>query len=333
MSTLLLTRSDIASVIEAEALLAALRNAFIACSARSEQAMRIPVPLPADEEARGASGMILAPGLIPGVPAYSVKVHAKFPGQSPAIRGLLILHDVRTGEVLAVLESSYLTAWRTGLLAALAADVLAKPDARSVSVLGAGAQGRSVLAALRLVRPLESVCLYDTSGPAARAFAADASCRGLRVTIAKSVDEAAAAAGIVVMATWASEPFLLRRHLTPGMHVITLGADQPGKCEVSADALSAAVVVVDDRDLALDMGAPGNAGLGPESIHAELGEVLSGAKQGRTSDAEVTIFAGAGLAFQDLAAGWLVYRRARERGLGRVIDFLEEAAGVSGASG
>jgi ornithine cyclodeaminase len=93
--------------------------------------------------------MLLAPGVVPSIPAYSVKVHAKFPGSEPAIRGLLVLHDLATGAPLAVMESSYLTALRTGLVGALGADVLAPTDASTVAIIGAGAQGQAQLVAAR----------------------------------------------------------------------------------------------------------------------------------------------------------------------------------------
>jgi len=127
---------------------------------------------------------------------------------------------------------------------------------------------------------------------------------------------------IVVTATWAEEPSLFRRHLRPGMHITTLGPDQPGKCEIAADALLAACVVVDDRALAIAMGAVGGAGLTADAIHTELGEVLVGARSGRCDDQEVMVFGSVGLAFQGLAAGWLAYCRAKELGVGRSLDFL-----------
>jgi ornithine cyclodeaminase/alanine dehydrogenase-like protein (mu-crystallin family) len=107
--------------------------------------MRVPVPLPPEQVPPGASGMLLAPGLVRGIPAYSVKVHAKFPASNPAIRGPLIVHDLTTGAPLAVMESSYLTALRTGLVGALGADLLARRDARTVAIIGAGAQGQAQL--------------------------------------------------------------------------------------------------------------------------------------------------------------------------------------------
>lgn len=323
MNTLLLTRSEVAALLEPVALLAALRDAFAAYSMhRTVDAMRIPVLLPPGSVPAGASGMLLAPGLVPGIPAYSVKVHAKFPGQDPAIRGVLVLHDLATGAPLALMESSHLTALRTGLAGALGADALARADARTVAIIGAGAQGRSQVAALRLVRPVETVRVLDPVPAAVEAFAADPTCTGLAVQASTSLEAALDGADIVVTATWAREPFLFARHLRPGMHITTLGPDQPGKCEVAADALRAALVVVDDRQLAVQMGAVGGAGLGPKAIHAELGEVLAGSKPGRGSDADVTVFGSVGLAFQDLAAGWLAYTLARQRDVGRSFDLL-----------
>src|SRR5262245_2733638 len=213
--------------------------------------MRVPIQLPADRTPPGPSGMLLAPGLAPGIPAYSVTVHAKFPAGDPAIRGVLVLHALATGEPLAVMESSYLTALRTGLAGAVGADVLAVAGANRAAIIGAGVQGRAQLRALRLVRPIHSVPVFDNSPDAVERFVGDPACAGLEVTAARSLEDALDDCEIAITATWAHRPFLYRRHLHPGLHVTTLGPDQPGKCELSADALQAARVVVDDRKLAL----------------------------------------------------------------------------------
>jgi ornithine cyclodeaminase/alanine dehydrogenase-like protein (mu-crystallin family) len=320
---LVLTRSEIEKLLSPGDLLDALRKAFAAYSTRrAVDAMRVPIQLPRDLVPAGASGMLLAPGLVPGIPAYSVKVHAKFPGSEPAIRGVLILHDLSTGEPLAVMESSYLTALRTGLAGALGCDLLAVLGATRVAVIGAGVQGRAQLNALRLVRPIESVRVLDISPEAIERFRCDSACAGLDVTTATSLEDVLDNVHIAITATWASQPFLFRCHLHAGLHITTLGPDQPGKCEVAANVLERALVVVDDRKLAVEMGAIGGAGLGIESIHAELGEVIAGIKSGREDEEQVTVFASVGLAFQDLAAGWLVYTLALEHQLGRKFNLL-----------
>src|ERR1700730_9714714 len=244
MNTLLLTRSELVELLDPRVLLGALRRAFAAYSTnRSVDAMRIPVPLPAGQVPPGASGMLLAPGVVPGIPAYSVKVHAKFPGGDPAIRGLLVLHDLATGAPLAVMESSYLTALRTGLVGALGADVLARPNASTVAIIGAGAQGQAQLSALRRARTLTAVRIFDPVPEASRRLADNPGRRGLHVTTAGDLAEDVAGADIIVTATWAEEPFIFRRHLRPGVHITTLCPDQPRKCEIAADALLSARVV------------------------------------------------------------------------------------------
>jgi ornithine cyclodeaminase len=127
---------------------------------------------------------------------------------------------------------------------------------------------------------------------------------------------------MVLAATWARTPFILPGMLPPGSHVSTIGPDEPGKCEVSAEVIREAVFVCDDRELAVSMGAIGGAGLGADTISAELGEVIGGAHPGRVTAGQITIYGGVGLAFQDAVAAWQIYRAARAQGLGREIDFL-----------
>jgi ornithine cyclodeaminase/alanine dehydrogenase-like protein (mu-crystallin family) len=107
-----------------------------------------------------------------------------------------------------------------------------------------------------------------------------------------------------------------------GLHLRRVRRAVHGHHRRGEQVLPDAVVVVDDRRLAVEMGAVGGARLGPEVIHAELGEVLAGKRSGRTDASQITIFASVGLAFQDLAAGWLAYTLARQHGIGRSVDLL-----------
>ncbi|HKA28535.1 MAG TPA: ornithine cyclodeaminase family protein [Candidatus Binatia bacterium] len=319
MATLLLTRSEVERLVDPAALVADLSAAFRAYSTTPGlRAQRVRSSL----NDRG-SATVLFPGTVAGIPAYTVKVHAKFPDQRPAIRGVLCLHDAHTGDLLAVMDSTHLTAVRTGLAGALAADVLARAGAETVAVVGAGMQGEHQLRSLAMLRPLSRVWAYDTRPEQAQAFAARMAAE-LRIAVepSASLEVAVREADIILAATWARTPFLFLPMLRQGVHVTTLGADEPGKCEVAAEVMREAVVVCDDRDLAVRMGAVGGAGLGPEVIDAELGEVLAGVHPGRTSPSEMTVFGGVGLAFQDLVVAWEVYRLASTRRAGRAMDFL-----------
>ena len=110
--------------------------------------------------------------------------------------------------------------------------------------------------------------------------------------------------------------------LTPGTHITTLGPDEPGKAEVSADVIRSARFFCDDCSLAVELGALAGVGLGPECIAAELGEVLAGTAPGRTADDQITIYGGVGVAFQDAVTAWHIYQAARDCGVGSDIDFL-----------
>ena len=319
MKTLLLCRSECSALLDPASIISPLRDAFVSYSARpSERARRVRARL-------GSNGTstVLFPGMVPGIPAYTVKVHAKFPNQDPAIRGVLCLHDLESGALLAVMDSTHLTAVRTGLTGALAAHTLANAAASHVAVIGAGVQGMQQLRSLALLRRLQKVWVYDTNSQKSRVYAETLSSElGLAIQVESSVALAVAEADIILTATWAREPFLFSGMIRPGSHVTTLGADEPGKAEVSADILRRSLFVCDDRELAVEMGAIGGAGLGREIVAVELGEILGGNHPGREDAQQVTVFGGVGLAFQDAVAAWAIYQSAVGNGAGRQIDFL-----------
>src|SRR3984885_2864014 len=246
MRTLLLTRSETEVLLDPGTLLAGLRAAFRGYSLdRGVRAQRVRSALSGP-----GTATVLFPGPAADIPAYTVKVHAKFPEQQPAIRGVLCLHDGQTGGLLAVMDSTHLTAVRTGLCSALATDILARRDARSVAVIGAGMQGDQQLRSLHLMRQIGAVRVYDSAPDRALAFAERISqSLGLTIEVSDSVAAAVEAADMVLAATWARTPFILPGMLQAGTHVSTIGPDEPGKCEVSAEVIRDAVFVCDDRDL------------------------------------------------------------------------------------
>ena len=323
--TLILNRVEIEHLVSPHEALELMRDAFrLYSTQRTVPTLRVPSPLP-PPASPDAGAMTLVPGVVAGIPAYTVKVHAKHPGHDPTIQGVIILSSLETGATLAILESGFLTALRTGLAGAIAADVLARRDAQTVAIIGAGVQGILQLEMLLLVHPITRARVYDISAGRAREFAARNSSRlGIEVEPADTLDAALCDADIVVTATWAKDAFLHADMIGPGTHITTLGADQPGKAEVSADLLRSSLFVCDDRDLAVTMGAAGGAGVGAEVIDAELGEIIAGLHPGRAEPDEITIFGSVGLAFQDLVVAWLAYREALRRGIGHSVDFRRQ---------
>jgi alanine dehydrogenase len=316
--TLFLGGSDVASLLDIDELAGALRTGFLQQDAAAPTGLRVTADLPG-----GATATALLPGLLAGIPAYTAKLNAKFPAALPALRGVVCLHGLDDGRLLAVLDSASLTAWRTGIAAAVATDVLAAPGAATLGIVGAGAQAELVLAALSRFRPVTRLTVFDVDAARAERFAAAHAPRpdGHAAWVAGSAREVAAVSEIVVLATWSREPLLCLADLRPGQHVTSLGADEPGKAELAADALRAATVVVDQEDLARAGGALAADGL-RDLRPATLGQVLAGAHPGRRGRDELTVYAPVGLPWQDLAAAWIVYQAAVAKGRGVDLDLL-----------
>ncbi|MEU9114308.1 ornithine cyclodeaminase family protein [Streptomyces sp. NPDC048483] len=313
--TRMLTRSDLQAVLDPASCMAALRAGFHGADSVPVAGQRVRSDLPFPGTATA-----LIPGVLPGVEAYTVKVNAKFPGARPALRGVICLHSGADGELLALLDSATVTAWRTGLAAALGTDVLAAADPAGdavLGVIGAGAQAELMVRGLRGLRRFRDLVVYDTDAGRAVGFGSRHGGRPLG-----SAAEVAAAADIVLLATWSRTPLLRLADTRPGQHFTTLGADEPGKQELSADLLEAALLVVDDRELAATMGALAAAGLPATAAGATLGEVLRGDHPGRTAAAARSVYAPVGLPWQDLALAWAAYRRAERLGIGATIDLL-----------
>ncbi|MDP9841185.1 ornithine cyclodeaminase [Streptosporangium lutulentum] len=313
--TRILTHRDLISLLDPDACVETLRDGFTRSDATAVPGQRIRTDLPFPGTATA-----LIPGLLPGIDAYTVKVNAKFPGARPALRGVICLHSGQDGELLALLDSATITAWRTGLAAALGTHVLATADPGRETVLGvigAGAQAELTVLGLGRLRRVDGLVAYDLDPARAASFAARHGGHSVG-----SAAEVAARADIVLLATWSRAPLLRLADTRPGQHLTSLGVDEPGKRELAADVLEAALLAVDDRPLAAAMGVLASAGLPPEAAHATLGEILRGEHPGRTDPGRRTVYAPVGLPWQDLALAWLAYREAERRGLGTEVDFL-----------
>jgi ornithine cyclodeaminase len=308
---LLLSASQVRAYIDPATLLEELRQAMRAyATADQPRGKRAHSPIPSRHP---HSVMIVFPGLVPGIPAYTVKINAKLPQAAPSVRGLIALHDLETGALLAVMDSITITAIRTGLVGGLAADALARKSITTVAMIGAGTQGREQLRALRLVRAFTHVRVYDTTRSRAQQLAVELADIGASFTIAPSVPDAVRDADVVITATWATQPILTRDMIAPGTHITAIGADEPGKAELDRALIAASKFVCDDADLAVEMGALAGAGLGREAVHCTLGDAL-GDTRVRTRDDDITVFGSVGLPCQDLPAAWMVYQKARGTG-------------------
>lgn len=269
-------------------------------------------------------------GLMPAhrggsAPLYSLKTVCVFP-ENPARgldahQGTVTLFDGETGEVRALMNASAVTAIRTAAVSAVATRLLARANATTLGILGSGVQAGSHVKAMRAVREIERVLVYSPTAAHAEAFASEHDAE-----IAASPEEAVADADVVVTATSSPVQVLERAWLKEGAHVNAVGGRPPQMTELDTATIAESTFFVDRRESAdAEAGdyrrALDEEAIGPDHIRAELGEVVIGAKRGRTSEGELTVFRSLGLAVEDLAAAEYVVARAREAGAGTAVEF------------
>jgi len=238
--------------------------------------------------------------------------------------------DPKNGAPLAIMGGARITSMRTGVAGAVAAKYLARKDSKVVGLVGAGTQARTQLKGLlRLYRSLEEVRVWSRTEKTRDAYVAEmkAACDAVaRMVSVESVKEAVEGADIVVTTTPSMEPLVSDEWVKPGMHFNCIGADAPGKQELDAAILTRAKIVVDDWEQASHSGeinVPLAKGIvTKQDVWGEIGEVVAGFKEGRTSSEEITVFISTGLAIQDAVTAELVYRKALAKKIGRFIEIM-----------
>lgn len=230
----------------------------------------------------------------------------------PAIMGLYLLFDSKTGEPLAMIDGQRLTQWRTACASALAATYLAREDASKLLVVGAGALCPFLAEAHSAVRPIEEIRIWNRTPANAEKAAAGLREAGKTVSVASDLDEAVGWADIVSCATISPDPLVRGACLRPGAHVDLVGAFTPKLRESDDEAIRRARVFVDTRAGATKeagdiVQALASGALSEYAIVADLFELTRGERQGRESDDEITLFKSVGAALEDLAAGVAVY--------------------------
>jgi ornithine cyclodeaminase len=262
---------------------------------------------------------------------YGLKAVCVFPGNSArgkdAHQGSVMLFSAETGELLALLNASAITAIRTGAVSAVATRLLAREDAGELAILGTGVQARSHLAAMACVRPIRRARVASRSAEHARRFAAEQAPRySFPIEPVDSAEAAVRGADLIVTATTSAEPILRHEWIAAGAHINAVGSSIPTTREVDTATIAAAALFVDRRESTLNesgdyLFAMRDGAIGPEHIRAEIGELLLGRHSGRSAADEITLFKSLGLAVQDLAAADYIYHQAQALNVGTWVDF------------
>ncbi len=264
---------------------------------------------------------------VPGLDSFAIKISPGFfdnPGLGlPSVNGLMVLFSARTGLVEAVLlDNGYLTDVRTAAAGAIAAKYLARREAKTAAILGAGTQARLQLKALALVRPIERARIWARRMERAAAAAAELATElGIPVEPVVTAEQAVRGSDIIVTTTPAAEPILMAAWIEPGQHITAMGSDAEPKNELDPALVAKADPYVADRLAQVRrLGelhhaiAAGCAGA--ETVFPELGAVVSGSHPGRTSRAAITIADLTGTGVQDTAIATLARERAVAAGGG-----------------
>jgi ornithine cyclodeaminase len=322
---LVLSRDDVESLLDPRALIDAVATAMADLSAgRASMPNRVAALVP------GRNGLLGAmPGYVPSLGALTAKLVTLFPanagGPLPTHQALLAAFDPDTGEPVALMDATAITALRTGAGSALSTRLLAREDARVLAIVGTGVQARAHARTVPLVREFAELRVAGRSREKAERLAEELRAEGLPARAADSYADAIRGAGVVCAATHALEPVVRREWLAPGTHVTSVGYNPDGR-ELDDATIADALVVVESRETALapvpaganDLTQPLRDGLiAPDHIHAEIGELVDGSRPGRSSPEQITLYKSVGVAVQDTAAAALVLALARARGAGR----------------
>jgi alanine dehydrogenase len=315
--TLILTEAEVDSLLDMPSTLDAVESVLRdRAEGRATNRARRRVALP-------RSGLNFMAAGAPDIGALGLKAYTV---ARTGARFYTMLFDPEGGELLSIMQSDKLGQMRTGAASGVATKHLAREDANTLGLYGAGWQAESQLEAIAAVRDLERIIVYSRREESRKRFAEKMGERlGMEIETTHAPDEPAAQ-DIVVTATSSREPVLLGEWLRPGAHLNAAGSNFLFKSEIDREVVRrASFVCVDSREeLGLEAGdlvQPLETGLIlPEAIY-ELGQVIAGQVEGRRGPEDITVFASQGLALEDIAAARVVYHRAVERDVGRDIEF------------
>jgi ornithine cyclodeaminase/alanine dehydrogenase len=325
---LLLSRKDVQSVLTMKDTIEVMKSAF---SELSEGTALLPqrIVIPAKEQ-NGVS--LYMPAFLPKTGSMAIKVvtvYKKNPEkyELPTTLGKVLLQDINTGDVICIMDGGFLTAMRTGAVSGCAVGYLAKKNAKIVTLFGAGVQGETQLWAACEARPgLEFCKVFDLRKDIEEEFTKRVrSFSDISIEFVESAEDAVKNADIILTATTSPTPIFKGEWLTPGVHISGIGSHSPNARELDTHTIKHAKVVCDQVSACLveagDIMIPIEEGaITQEHLYGELGEIVSGKKQGRESDSEITVFKSVGLAIQDAATAKLVYDKAREQNIGIEVE-------------
>ena len=327
MSLLIISQAEVTQLLPMAECIGLMRDAFTSVS-RGEAVLPLrPVMTLPDE--RGVLAMM--PAYVTSSQTLAVKVITVFPRnlETPfdSHQGAVLLFDENNGRLIALMDASEITSIRTAAASAVATDLLARPDAHDLAILGSGVEARTHLEAMIAVRQISRVRVWSRHAERAADFAKRESERhSITIDVFPEGADAVSEADLICTTTGARNPVLCGKWIAPGAHVNAVGSAAPGMRELDTPAVVNSRLFVDSLESATneagDFLIPRKEGaVTDDHIKGEIGDLLLKRVAGRTSDSEITLFKSLGIAVQDVAAGRHVYQKALESGMGTSIEF------------
>lgn len=324
-SALLLSKKEVSAVFHMKDAIKAVENAYRESGLKTAM---IPPRIRIDME-RYSGNILIMPAYLTGMNALGTKLVTTHLNNAklgmPTVIATIILNDPKTGFPISIMDGTYITAMRTGAAGAVAAKYLSRKGASTVTIVGAGVQGRSQVMGLCEVRAIERVLVFDTDQRRCKRYVEEMK-RIIDADIVKtnSLEKAIPDSDIVVTATPSSNPVVKGEWLAEGCHVTGIGSHSPDARELDENVIErASKIVLDTWDAKKvgDISYPISRGLFEEKdIYGEIGEIVAGKKAGRTSEKEITVFKSVGTAMADVSTASRAYRKAIAMGVGRHID-------------
>ena len=288
----------------------------------------VPVRLPVHVTGRPSVALFM-PAYLAGSNTLGAKVVSAFhdnPARGlPMITGFYVLCDAETGRLIALMDATFLTGIRTAAASAVATKYLARKDAKVLGIVGTGVQGRFHVDAITAVRPIERIVVYNRTPERGRTFADELASRGMSCRLAETAGDCAAEADVLAVCTSSKTPLFDGGLVRSGTHVNAVGVYTADSQELDTGLIRRARVYVDTYEGAFeeagDIIVPLRAGdISRDHIRAELTELVTGRKEGRTGDGEITVFKSVGYAMEDAVTARLAYERATDSGVGATFD-------------
>lgn len=326
---ILLSKSDVVNLLDMKTTMDVVEKAFVELyNGTANMPLRTPIPVPEHEgitlfmpaylKNLGAIGAKIVTVYKNNIPKYNI----------PTVLGTILILDEKTGNSEAIMDGGYITAMRTGCVSGIATKYMANPDAKIASIVGSGVQAKTQVWATCEAKKFEKYYVYSIDPPEKiKAFCNEMEAKHkLEFIPAKSIEEAVRVADVLTLATSAKDPIIDGDWLKQGCHINGIGSHSPTMTELDEKTVMKARIIADLKSACLAEAGDfliymKDGKFTEEMIVGDLGGVITGAVEGRTSKEEITLFKSVGLAIQDISTALAVFNLAKEKKVGVEFNF------------